>query len=166
MVALSATAWSMAILPTPGAIVTSAGVETNVAAGGVGVILGKIRCVRVRMTMDNAADLSAYPTSGGVPLPSFEPAPSLGSYDWGMIRNLDYIVMYGRGHTASGLATQQQPFWEYSPTQHSMVGWEVLKTISASLGPTEAVGPVELGTAWTPTLSPIPTVLYFTAYGW
>lgn len=159
MAALTATCFVYTALPTPGAEPTVAGVDVNVARGPHYRIENGVRVVRIRAAMTNALTDSTYPSSGGVPLSS---SPG----DWGMVRNLDYINMYGRGHTSTGLATNRTPDWNYAPTLHSMIGWETNFTLSASAGPTEAKGPQELATTWTPTLSPINTVFYFKAYGW
>lgn len=159
MAVLTATAMTLAVLPTAGSTVTSANQTVSVAAGPRYIIENKQRITRVRVSVDNAASDSTYPSSGGMPLPTLHNS-------WGMTRNLDNVVFEGIGHTSSGLATARTPLWEYNPTAHSMIGWEVMHTLSASAGPTEAKGPQELATTWSPTLSPIPTVMYFRAYGW
>lgn len=168
MPALGATSWTMAILPTPGAQVTAAGLQTNVAAGGRGIIQNKQRCVRVRMTLDNAGANDAYATSGGIPLPSFMPAATDGSYDWGMIRNLDYVVMYGEGAPwqATGNATGE-PRWVYNPTAHAIFGYISIPT-GAGVTPlaTHIQGDRELPTTWVWDVGTIHREFFFTAYGW
>jgi len=167
-VPIGATSWNMAILPTPGAIVTGQGLQTNVAAGGQGIIFGKQRCVRVRMTLDNCQVNDAYPTSGGMALPSFMPAATDGSYDWGMIRNLDYVVMYGEGapYAATGNATGE-PRWVYSPSLHAIMGF---LSVPTSIGPTPVatavLGDAELTTSWEWDAGGLHRIFYFTAYGW
>ncbi len=159
MAALTATSFTYVQLPTPGAIVTAAVVDVNVARGPHYRIENGVRIVRIRAELTNNETDSAYASSGGVPLSS---TPG----DWGMVRNLDYVQYYGRSHSSTGTATNRTPEWHYAPTLHAMIGMETNFTLSASLGPTEAKGPQELSTGWTPTLSPINTVFYFRAYGW
>ena len=155
MAALTATAFSYILLPTAGSVVTSAGANTNVAQGGQGgVIIGKQRKTRVRVQLDNAANNSAYPTSGGIPL-------ATAVSNWGMVRNLDYIEVYGYGHTGTGPA--DGVMWQYNPTAHSMVGhWSEFTTA----GPGGATEFPELATGWTPTLAGVVPVFYINAYGW
>ena len=113
-------------------------------------IEGKKRRNRVILTLDNAANNSAYPTSGGIPLPT----------TLGMTRNIDYVILYGVGHTSTGMATGM-PVWTYAPTSHSVVGWKMGPTAQTAGGMLD-----ELATTWTPTLAPYDTVLYVEAVGW
>jgi hypothetical protein len=155
MVALTATCFNYVLLPTAGANVTSAGSNTNVAAlRRHGVIVGKQRKTRVRVELANAANSSFYPSSGGIPL-------ATGVSNYGMVRNLDYVMHTGMGHTGTGLA--DSVMWNYSPTAHSMVGhWGEYPT--AGGGPSQFQ---ELPTTWSATLNTaVDVVFYFDAYGW
>ena len=149
---LTATAWTLVVLPT----------DATPSMGptpGKYRISEKTRITRVRAELTNASNGAAYPTSGGIPLPSFNPTGTPVA-DWGMIRNLDYVVFQGVGHTASGLATAV-PVWQYNPTAHAILGFRAL----ASNVSTDQ-GLRELATTWTPTLAPFNTVFFFEAKGW
>lgn len=130
MAALSATCWSVSVQDR--------------------AIIGKKKRNRVKLTLDNAANGSAYATSGGIGLPT----------ELGMTRNVDYVIIHGLGHTGTGKATGM-PAWTYAPTSHSVIGWQVSPTAQ-----TAGAVPPELATTWTPTLAPFNTVLYIEAVGW
>ena len=155
MAALTATCFTYSQLPTPGAIVTGAGIDTNVGGGPRSRIENGVRITRVRIAMDNAAADSTYPSSGGIPLSS---TPG----DWGMQRNLDHIEIYGMRHTATGPIGDA--VWKYDPVNHAVFGhWMAV---------TEYVGVTnftELATLWMPTLAGGDTnvpVFYANCYGW
>lgn len=164
---LTATAFSYVLLPTVGSVVTSAGVNTNVGAGGGhGVIIGKQRETRLKVILNNASDLAAYPTSGGIPL-STSPA------DWGMIRNVDYVIMTGHGYDGnpSGPITNAPLFVHQSPPTGgpagSIRGFGALITgAGPSAFATMRAGFPELPTTWTPTLGAQNHSFYFIARGW
>lgn len=152
--ALTATAWVQAVLPTDAA--PSMGPTPNKYR-----IENKQRITRVRLTLSNASDAAAYPTSGGIPLPSFTPSDG---FDYGMIRNLDYIQIYAYGQTGSGLVGASlggQPYWVYSPTSHSIHGYGLATALASS-----QFGLNELSTQWTPTLTGAGLVVYLEAHGW
>jgi hypothetical protein len=154
MAALTATGFNYVLLPTAGAVVTSAGADTNVAAqGGHGVIVGKQRKTRLRLELTNATNNSFYPSSGGIPL-------ATAASNYGMVRNVDYINVYGMGHTGSGLS--DGVVWSYNPTAHSMVGhWAENPTAAGGVSQLP-----ELATTWSATMNPVNTVFYVDAYGW
>jgi hypothetical protein len=143
---LTATSWNYVVLPT------DASPELGPAPYKYR-IENKQRIVRVRAELTNASNGAAYPTSGGIPLSS---TPG----DWGMIRNVDYVILTGAGHTVSGRVTGYAN-WVYAPTSHSIVGFQRPATGSVTAALNQ-----ELTTAWTPTLSDVNTVLYFEARGW
>lgn len=163
--ALTATAFNYTLIPTAGSVVTSAGVNTNVAAGGGhGIIIGKQRKVRVHLYLNNATNDAAYPTSGGLPL-------STTASDWGMIRNIDYLEMIGYGyHGAATGAVTLSPIWVLN---EPATGGRFLRGFGGAAtgaGPSTAAtmvkGLPELPTTWTPTLDPTTPAFYFYAYGW
>ena len=85
MAALSATDWTITILPTQG---TASG-----APQARGVIMGKQRTHRARMTLSPTTG-AFYPSGGlGIPMPTYG-ATSPGN-TYGMVRNVDYISVYG-----------------------------------------------------------------------
>ncbi len=156
---LTSTCFTYTVLPTPGAIVTAAGVAVNVGRGADYQILGKVRITRVRASLDNeAAGATAYPGGGGIPL-------STAFRDWGMTRNLDYITMIGHGinENPSGLATET-PIWELSTPA---TGGNYVKGYRAVTSRATAGGGLqELATEWGPEAQDWTHVFYFRAYGW
>ena len=165
--ALTATCFNYVLLPTLGTVVTSAGANTNVGPGANhGNIIGKQRVQRLMLTLDNASDGNAYPTSGGIPL-------STAISDWGMIRNLDYVVLTGYGyHAAPTGPVTTAPIWVHNapPTGPSPGFLRGLAGAATGAGPSTAAtmvkGLPELPTTWTPTLSPRTHAIYMLAYGW
>lgn len=145
---LTATAFNYIVLPTDAA-------PSRGPTPGKFKLSDGVRTVRIRAELTNASSGAAYPTSGGIPLSS-TPA------DWGMIRNLDYVMMYGQEHTASGTLVDQ-PVWRYAPSSHALVGLRAQYTTAGPGGATELL---ELSTAWTPTGVANAPVFYFEAKGW
>tara|TARA_Y100000310_G_scaffold291992_1_gene320386 strand:+ start:2843 stop:3343 length:501 start_codon:yes stop_codon:yes gene_type:complete len=165
--ALTATAFTYVVLPTDGTVVTSAG--QTVAVGDVGmpkyVINGKERITRVRLQLDAASTNAAYPTSGGIPL-------STSFSDYGLTRNLNYIMMYSQGiHEApTGLATGLAMFVHRTPATGGpgyIVGFGAWAT---GAGPSTAAtgrhGFPELPTTWVPGTDPWTHLFYVEAHGW
>lgn len=165
--ALTATAFNYVLLPTLGAVVTSAGANTNIGPGANhGNIIGKQRIQRLMLTLDNPSNGAAYPTSGGIPL-----STAIG--DWGMKRNLDYVVMTGHGYNAAptGPVTNAPVFVHANPPTGGAAGYirafgAMITGVGPSAFPTMRAGLPELPTTWTPTLSVRTHAFYFVAYGW
>lgn len=148
--ALTATCFTYAVLPT------NAQASRGPDPRAMGRIENKDRVVRIRAQLNNASNGNSYPTSGGIPL-------STTQTDWGMIRNLDYVQFVGVGgaSVAYSASAAPGPAWHYNPETHSMIGF----TSPTALAST-AWGLGELSTAWTPTISAIPTTFFFVAHGW
>jgi|TARA_Y100000310_G_scaffold231529_2_gene234115 hypothetical protein len=121
-------------------------------------IFAKKKRNRITLTLDNASSGNAYPTSGGIPLPT----------TMGMVRNIDYIILTGYGHITTGNPTSFVR-WLYAATMHSLIGYQPLYTFTTA-GPGEAGSATtfkELATTWTPTVAtPTPPVFYVEAVGW
>ena len=161
MANLTASGWTVVLIPTAGAVVTSAGQNVAVGAGGAqGIIQGKQRAVRIRLDLDNPTSGSAYP-SGGIPLPTHLATTPAGDSSYGMVRNLDYLVFIGESHAASGF--MEDTVWKYSPTQNSLHGYRTQYTTAGPGGPTHLP---ELTATWRPTDRAVAHAFYFTAYGW
>jgi len=167
MVVLGPTAFNYVVLPTALAVVTGAGVAVNSGRGLVhGNIIGKQREQRLMLTLDNNTTDDAYPTSGGIQL-------STAASDWGMKRNIDYVVMTGYGyHSGPTGPVTLAPLWVHNrpptgPTPGFLRGFAALATgAGATSMATMRAGFPELPTTWTATLSPRTHAFYFIARGW
>lgn len=159
MVILGPTAFNYVVLPTALAVVTGAGVAVNSGHGLVhGNIIGKQREQRLMLTLDNNTSDDAYPTSGGIQL-------STVASDWGMKRNIDYVVMTGYGYDAAPTGpVTLAPVWVLNdpPTGGRFLRGFGTPTSAA----TTRQGLQELPSTWTATLSPRTHAFYFIARGW
>ncbi len=161
---LTATCFNYVLLPTLGAVVTSAGVNTNIGPGAIhGQVLGGVREQRLMLTLDNASSASlAYPTSGGIPLSTI-------LSDWGMKRNLDYVQMYGHGflRDPSGPVTEV-PLWVLNdpPSGGRFLRGFGAWITGASPSDTARDGFPELTTTFLPANAAGTYAFYFIAKGW
>lgn len=84
MAALSATDWTLTLLPTQG---TASG-----APQARGIIMGKQRTHRIRMTL-SATTGAFYPSGNvGIPMPTY--GATTPGQTYGMVRNVDYMNVY------------------------------------------------------------------------
>lgn len=151
MADLAATDLTLVVLPTDRAVVTSASQNVNTGlTGAQGVIMGKQRMQRVRITLPSGPSVHA---SGGIPLPTFG-ATTPGNM-WGMVRNLDYVVLIGENVPAAG----QHFLWKYHPGSHSIAGYHMAATAYSGV----ATGFPVLPTTWSPATTYEWT---FQAWGW
>ncbi len=166
MVALTATCWSIELQPTLGAVVTSAGANTNVGPGANHPMrMGhRVKEARAMLLLNNQTTDDSYPTSGGIPLPS---SPS----DYGLVRNIDYIILTGYGyHNDPTGPVTTAPIWVLAqpPTGGRYI--RGFAGAATGAGPSTAasmiLGHPELPTTWTPTLSPRTHAFYVVVRGW
>jgi hypothetical protein len=131
------------------------------------VIMGKLKMSRVRFSISATKGL-AYPSSGGIPLPTFKAAGINGDSSFGMVRNVSHVKFYDLGSAVAPTdPNQTQALFKYDATNHVIRGfWESHATSTPNAS---ATGFVELPTTWKPsfgTRGGLPLTFTAEVYGW
>ena len=163
MVALSASCWTVDMLPTN----TSASIIHPEAHG---FIVGKVRQTRVRLTLNNAASGLVYPP-GGVPLPTFNATTPAGESSYGMRRNLSHLIPVGE--SMASVSRRVDVIWKYAPSggigvMRAFMSKYTVPTALAGTNPSVHVTEMEEApTTWSATLLTDKTPSFeFIAVGW
>jgi hypothetical protein len=162
----------MALMQVSDALVLPLPTKGTTAGGGSlhpGYVIGKIREVRIRVDY-SATESLAYPSSGGIPLPTYGTAVSLikvgADASYGMVRNLDYLQLDGWSGGPSG-TPGNRIHWQWNINDHALRGYaETGATSTADAAPT-FMG--ELPTTWNVSEasgSATHISFFFTARGW
>lgn len=114
---------------------------------------GKKKRNRVKLVLDNTANDSTYPSSGGIPLPT----------TLGMVRNIDYVIVIQNLHPVSGATGAADNWiWNYVVSEHSIHGYGMAPTAYTG----DATSFTELPTTWMATMLGTSPVMYIEAVGW
>ena len=158
MAAIAPSDVTIVLLPTRG----TAGVAHH-----PGYIIGKQRQQRFRMEIPGNGDLT-YPSSGGIPLPTWGATVGNGDLSFGMYRNLDSMIFEGHNGGATVEAagnTLGAIDWQFRPGARALHGfWDSRVTSTANAAPTHHA---ELPTTWKTSMTSGDGIhFYFMAIGW
>lgn len=158
MAAISATDVRISLLPTA----SPAGAQPNQV-----IIQGKQKVVRFKAEISATKGLT-YPSSGGIPLPTWNLSGGAGDVSYGMVRNLSHVIFNDLGNAVlASDPNQTQALFKYDSVGHVIRGfWETHTTSAAN---PSATGFAELPTTWKPSMGTRagqPLTFYGVAYGW
>jgi hypothetical protein len=115
-------------------------------------IEGKHKRNRVKLVL-SVTTANAYPTSGGIPLPT----------TMGMVRNIDYVNIIQPPTLSGATGPMPQYLWAYDRENHGLRGWSMAATQYTGA----ATALPELPTTWKPSLGyAAAPVMYVEAVGW
>jgi hypothetical protein len=159
MGAITATDCRISLLPTA----NPAGAQPNQV-----LILGKQKQVRFKVEI-SATKALTYPSSGGIPLPTWNLSGGNGDVSYGMVRNVSHVIMQDMGMAVLPTdPNQKQAMFKYDSQSHVIRGfWETNLASSAALP--DATGFAELPTTWKPSMGTrggLPLTFFGVAYGW
>jgi hypothetical protein len=155
MGAIAVTDVNVSLLPTA----DPAGVQPNQVT-----IQGKQKVVRARFSI-SATKALTYPSSGGIPLPTWNLPSGNGDVSFGMVRNVSHVVFYdypGKPSAGGGV------MWRYDSSNHTIRGFGP-NNVTTFPAAANVTGMSELPTTWSPSFgNPSGSSLDFYAmvYGW
>jgi len=134
------------------------------------IYVGKMKMSRVKFSI-SATKALTYPSSGGIPLPTFNATQKNGDSSFGMVRNVSHINFYsmGGGYHPSA-ANRSEVHWKYDARNHVIRGHWITNLASNATLP-DATGMTELPTTWKPSMSAPSGAdqtldFYAEVYGW
>lgn len=145
MANIAATDVAISLLPTRSA--------TNLGSVHPVDTIGKQHVVLARLSISATAGL-AYPSSGGIPLPTRGLATGPGDNSYGMVRNVSHLIIVDAPMRPS---STRAVVWRYDQANHAIRGYQA-PGFASGIGPTEgqtATGLSELPTTWKPSFGAV-----------